>query len=228
MSPRYRKDDAVVGHLLLFVFAKEDQPRRLDGAHPRAKTSDIRRPVSFFGSTIRVWLVWLSGSRASHTVLSARKSMASGWCDISTTCGRVSPAPSSSKLEALLPFRSPSREVVCREQLVDTPVAGEIAQLAHHLEYGRLAATIGSGKQRQVIEAQVEVGEALVIVDVDALQHAELTVAEARNVPASAFRHVPCATHGVALAGSRCFVRSGEGHAGVCLRRGRNARMCAA
>ena len=46
--------------------------------------------------------------------------------------------------------------------------------------------TVRSGKQREVVQAQIEVGEALVIVDVDACQHAAPIVAEARSVSASA------------------------------------------
>ena len=41
---------------LLLVFAKDDDLRRPHAVQPRAWTSDMGSPVSFLGSTMRVWL----------------------------------------------------------------------------------------------------------------------------------------------------------------------------
>ena len=64
IGPAFQK--AIDKHRMLLVFTKNDYLRRLHGVQPRAWTSDIRNPVSFFGSMMRVWL---SGSRAGQTVL---------------------------------------------------------------------------------------------------------------------------------------------------------------
>ena len=67
--------EAIDKDRMLPVFAKDNDLYTFHGVHPLAYTSDIRRPVSFLGSTMRVWL---SGSRVSQSVLWARKSIASG------------------------------------------------------------------------------------------------------------------------------------------------------
>ena len=45
------------------------------------------------------------------------------------------------------------------------------AQREHDVEHGRLARTVPSEKERQLLKRQIEVDQALVIVDVESLQH---------------------------------------------------------